>query len=587
VAKFLGYSRIKPGETRQFEVDLARYDFVASCDIDKPVGTFCVMYKQGQTFHGLVRQFPNVAVGLQEALAWLLSCAQQFDPRYPEPPPFIIESTGPYHLLTLKTFGSQVNSVVVNPYRIKALLKAEGKDDVKDALTLAKLLLAFEMKNSNLPDQKRYELRKALRLKRKLIHTQFSNRIGSTLTENGLPLPQGVKMLSATGVQMLETIIQGETNPDQLIGLIKGLPASLSNRLREGKAGQVSFTTGLEQYLQEATSDRAQRQARKVKKIYDTLYYLPELSAYTRQTIDQLLRIALGFEQELELAEQRIETAIDNYRLILPGGEVKECRTTLELIKTAPIFNEESARSLMAEAGLEFAEIYGTAEQLCRNMGLTAGAAKSAGKVVGQSVTQGNQHYKPLIIQAVTTFLQQRQVDKGQKLLDWGRDYQRSTDAAHARIAVARKITEAAWWMCRRDEPYNDEQYRFVNESRAVWRGVKFLSNTVGDLDRLVKPQALPEQSKAELQAAAQRLNSLAGLELMRYRVLRFDPTPLAEAGLQKRVVTALNKANLITINDLRLGLLSNSLHQVKGMGEQSMQSTVEFLLERHYIEPS
>jgi len=62
----------------------------------------------------------------------------------------------------------------------------------------------------------------------------------------------------------------------------------------------------------------------------------------------------------------------------------------------------------VAEAGLNFPDIYGSADALVRTLGLTPGNSKSAGKVVGTDVIKGNQHYKPVIVQAVTTFLRRR-----------------------------------------------------------------------------------------------------------------------------------------------------------------------------------
>ncbi len=53
---------------------------------------------------------------------------------------------------------------MVNPHRVKAILRADGKDDVKDALTLTKLVLSFDLKNSVLAVGAHKRLRKALRL---------------------------------------------------------------------------------------------------------------------------------------------------------------------------------------------------------------------------------------------------------------------------------------------------------------------------------------------------------------------------------------------------------------------------------------
>jgi hypothetical protein len=136
-----------------------------------------------------------------------------------EKPLFIIESTGCYHQLSVKTFNDATEVVVVNPHRIKAILRADGKDDVKDAVTLTKLVLSFDLKKSVLAVGAQKRLRKVLRMKRKLLdnRTQVSNRIGSLLTENSVPLPNVVKVMTISGRAICNAIAQGQTNRDLLM----------------------------------------------------------------------------------------------------------------------------------------------------------------------------------------------------------------------------------------------------------------------------------------------------------------------------------------------------------------------------------
>jgi len=145
--KLLAISRLKPGQVKTFQIRFALRHFAAGCDVDKPVGTYCVLYPTPDGFQAEVQQFANSPSGCQDALAWVLSHAEKhLSPD--EKPLFIIESTGCYHQLPVKTFNDHTEVVVVNPHRIKAILRVDGKDDVKDAVTLTKLILSFDLKKS-------------------------------------------------------------------------------------------------------------------------------------------------------------------------------------------------------------------------------------------------------------------------------------------------------------------------------------------------------------------------------------------------------------------------------------------------------
>lgn len=140
-----------------------------------------------------------------------------------------IESTGVYHRLTIKIFGNQLVSVLINPKIIKDLLKTEVKDDHKDALTLAKLALSFDLRASRIDSYEHYQIKKAMRYERKLIQnrTQVSNRIGSFLTDNYVPLANAIKMMSKTGKDIITGIIAGETNRSILLQSVYGVPRSM------------------------------------------------------------------------------------------------------------------------------------------------------------------------------------------------------------------------------------------------------------------------------------------------------------------------------------------------------------------------
>ncbi|MFH1632890.1 MAG: transposase [Chloroflexota bacterium] len=242
----------------------------------------------------------------------------------------------------------------------------------------------------------------------------------------------------------------------------------------------------------------------------------------------------------------------------LPGGGQRTAQDMIALIRSAPVFSEESARTLVAEVGLNFPEIYGSADALVRMLGLTPGNRKSAGKVVGTEAIPGNQHYKPIIVQAVTTFLrrQTKEGDPGWSLWLWGRRYQQRSDAQHARIAVARKITRSVYFMCRKWEAYDDSQHRLVQEDHALQTD-KRLANTA---QALAAADIVGLETAAQLKQANQAINQALGIRVSRYKLCPFDHDfSVQSLGLSTRIVNILLKNDILSVGQLILRVVSGN----------------------------
>ena len=577
--KLLAISRLKPGEVKTFHIPFASRQFASGCDIDKSIGTYCVLYATAEGFQAQVRQFTNSPSGCQKALAWVLSHAKKHLP-LAQKPLFIIESTGCYHELPVKIFNAQTKIVLVNPHRIKAILRADGKDDVKDALTLTKLVLSFDLKNSVLPVNERKRLRKALRIKRKLIdnRTQVSNRIGSFLTENGIPLPNVMKVMSASGRAICHAIAQGQTNRDQLMPLWKGknLPASGRELLSQGNP--------FLQTLALFTSTMKIKEVQRLKEIYDVLYYVQSLEPWCRRLLAQQLRLLHTYDQEIDTIEHEIVSAISAYNIQLPGGQRRNAQDMIDLLCSAPIFSVASARSLVAEAGLNFPEIYGSPDALLRNLGLTPGNCKSAGKLVGKDVVKGNQHYKPVIVQAVTSFLK-RTIHKDQNgwhLWMWGRRYQQRSGPQHARIAVARKITRSAYFMCRLWKPYDDSQHKLRQQEHAL-QTAKRLANTA---QLLSDTDIIGLEAASQLKQANNAINNSLGIQVSRYKLCPFEQDyHIDTLDLSTRTRNILLKNNILNVSQLALRLVSGTLTSLKGLGYITTQNIETALISNNVVD--
>lgn len=579
--KLLAFSRLKPGEVKTFDVPIYSRTFASGCDIDKPVGTFCVMYPAPTGgFNAEVQQFANSPTGCQDALKWVLSYAKKYCPST-EKPVFIIESTGAYHILTMETFWNDCEVIVVNPTRIKALLRAEGKDDVKDSVTLTKLALSFDLHRSHIATGVRKELRKLLRIKRKLIHnrTQVTNRIGSILTENSVPLPNVMKINSVSGLAFCRAISQGETSPDLLMLLWEG--HGMTAPMKELLTQDPSFPRVLAVFA----PTMAKKDVERLREIYDAVLYVGNLTEVPRWLVQQQLRLLETLETEIEAIETQILAALDRYQLTLPSGVVRTAREAIYLGLTAPVVTEESLRVLVAEVGLDFAEVYGKDDAFCRTLGLTAGNSKSAGKVVGKGVTQGNQHFKPMIVQAVTGFLARPvKADRGKYLWTWGRSYQARSDAQHARVAVARRVCASLFHMFRKWEPYDDSQHIISHEAHTV-RTAKRLAHISQELT-IKDGGFVNKEAAAELRQVAKTINAMLGLHASSYRLKNVaTDAPLNTLAVTGRAVTVLHKNGLQTVSQVVLQLLAGNLLNLPGVGPKLVEEIEKALVEAGYVE--
>ena len=324
----------------------------------------------------------------------------------------------------------------------------------------------------------------------------------------------------------------------------------------------------------------------RLKEIHDALFYVADLEQTFLNLLAQQLRLLEIYDQEIELIEQEVISAIEAYTIELPGGGQRTAQEMIDLICTAPLFSEESARMLVAEAGLNFPEIYGSPDAFTRNFGLTPGNSKSAGKVVGNDLLQGNQYFKPIIVQAATAFLR-RQLephDNGWFLWLWGRRYQQRTDAQHARIAVARKITRSVYFMCRLWQPYDDSQHRSLREDYALQTANR-LAHTAQELSA-ASPDIIGLEASSKLKQASFAINQALGLQVSRYKLCPFDHDfPVDTLDLSTRVVNLLLKNDIVTVSQLVLRLISGTLMSVKGLGLKSAQEIEVILISQNFVE--
>jgi transposase len=182
-----------------------------------------------------VRTFETTTSSLLELASWLSSRHCQH---------VAMESTGVYWKPVFNVLeGVCEHVMLVNAQHIKAV--PGRKTDVKDSEWIADLLVHGLLTASFVPPKEIRELRDLTRYRKKLIQQRADqcNRIQKLLEACNIKLASvATDVLGASGREMLETLVQGETDPASLADLAKGRLRKKIPELTEALRGVVSDT---------------------------------------------------------------------------------------------------------------------------------------------------------------------------------------------------------------------------------------------------------------------------------------------------------------------------------------------------------
>lgn len=273
-----------------------------------------------------IRTFGTYTKDLEELHEWLLQ---------EEVEQVAMESTGVFWKCVWNIIEDEKYEIkLANAKDIKN--KPGRKTDVKDSQWIAELLRCGLIEGSFVPDVEIRELRDLTRYRRKIIQQASAekNRIHKILQDANIKLTTDLSdIFGDTGRKLIEKIITGEEITDQeLLELTSGRgKASLREKLPQIKEG-----------LKGTTRDHHRKI---IKLIYEHLKYL---------------------EKEQEEIEKLIDNACEKYK--------KE----IELIDTIPGIDKDSAKSIIAEIGVDMNQ-FPTVKNLTSWAGISPGNNESAG----------------------------------------------------------------------------------------------------------------------------------------------------------------------------------------------------------------
>jgi len=261
-----------------------------------------------------------------------------------------MEATGVYWRPVWAVLEGQFQQMLVNPQHIKAV--PGRKTDAKDCEWIADLLQHGLLRGSFVPPTRLQDLRDLTRYRAELRQSQnrVANRIQKFLEQANLKLSSvASNALGVSGRRMLEAIIAGQDDPEQLAKLARG---KLKSKIPE-----------LEQALEGRVRDHHR-------------FLLAEF---------------LDEGEALGERMARLEAEIDR--------QIRPFEPAITLWQTIPGVDRITACNLVAEVGVDMNQ-FPTAQQLASWAALCPGNHESAGKRKSGRTRDGNKWLRRSLCQA-------------------------------------------------------------------------------------------------------------------------------------------------------------------------------------------
>jgi transposase len=285
------------------------------------------------------------------------------------------------------------------------------KTDAVDAVWLVQLLECGLLRGSFIPEPKIKAVRDVTRYRKKLVgaHTSEIQRLGSVLQDAGIKLDSVASSIgTVSGRAMIEALIDGERRGAVLADLALGRMRSKIDDLTLALQGRFDDHHALMCRLH--------------------LEHLDHLEAMIAQLDAQVERMLVPF------ARQR------------------------EVLITAPGIKAVAAAAILAEIGEHPARFFADGAHLASWAGLCPGNHESAGRRKRGTPRKGNQHLKPILVEAAWAAVRtdgRLRARYHRLVLRFG-GYRNPAAKKRAIIAVAHTLLVIIWQMLATDTPYTD-----------------------------------------------------------------------------------------------------------------------------------
>lgn len=339
-----------------------------------------------------------------------------------------IESTGVYWKPVYNVLESTVDVMLVNARHVKYV--PGRKTDVKDAQWLGELLQHGLLKASYIPERTQRDLRDLTRYRQQVTQerTREANRIHKILEDANIKLSSvATSVMGASGVAMMQAMIEGEEDATVLADLAKGVLRKKMEQLIKALDG---FVTDHHRLL---------------------------LKLHFRH-LDLL-------QEQLDLLDEAIADTLTKL----------EANEAVGRLQTIPGVGYQVAVTIVAEFGLDMSRFPNSAHASSW-AGLAPGRNESGGKTHSSRITKGNKYLKVALVQAAHGLGR----TKGNYLNALYRRLSSRRGRKRAAIATARSVLVIAYHMLKNGTEYQDlgsDYFDKRDEQRTQKRLIKRLES--------------------------------------------------------------------------------------------------------------
>jgi transposase len=378
------------------------HEHCAGLDVHKKTVVACVLHsgRDGITRRE-TRTFGTMLSDLEKLRDWLkqesCDCAA-------------MEATGVYWKPVYNVLEEHLQVLVVNAEHIKAV--PGRKTDVKDAEWIADLVRHGLVRASYIPERPQRELRELTRLRAAFIQdrSRAVNRLQKTLEGANIKLASVLSdVTGVSGQRILDALLQGEDDPEVLVGLVH-------SRLRPKLEA-----------LKQALMGRLQGRLR---------FVVSQELAQIRSLDDQIV----ACDEEV-------------------GSEMRPFDVDLERLDEIPGIARRSAENIIAEIGVDLSR-WPTLAQFSSWAGACPANKASGGKRKRAGVRRGNPWLKRCVTEAAWAASRTKNSYLGARF----RQLKASKGHKRAVVAVAHEILTIIYYLMTRNRHYEDLGVRYLED---------------------------------------------------------------------------------------------------------------------------
>jgi transposase len=448
-------------------------------DVHKKLIVACLIsLNEAGEFQKEIRSFATMTKDILALADWLTSAGCTH---------IAMESTGVYWRPIWNLLEEQFELLLVNAQHIKAV--PGRKTDIKDAEWIADLLQHGLLRASFVPPAPQRHLRELTRYRSTLLaeRARLVNRLHKVLEDTNLKLTAVVtNIMGLSARDMLDALLQGETNPEVLAKLARGKLRKKREDLEQALVGRVddhhrflltSLLTHID-FLDEQVADCNDKIEQFVSTPSDEKTELIS-SALDDQQQEQASLASTPVGTEAMLAQDRVPE--DGSKMPLSYQQA------IALLDSIPGINQRIAEIFIAEVGTDM-QRFPTAGHLASWVGICPGNHQSAGKQIRGTTRKGDRWLRQALIEAAQGAMR----TKDTYLSAQGRRLTHRRGKKRAVVAVAHTILIIAYHVLQRQQPYQDlgsnyfdERERSAVERQSVRRleqlGFKVTLETAGE----------------------------------------------------------------------------------------------------------